>query len=279
MNILVTGANGFIGRHLAPRLRELGNVLTPRSFELNLLDENSVTRYLAEHPADYIVHLAAAGVRVSSDSPEQVAEDNVRMFDNLVMHRPSDCPVIVLGSGAEYDKRQAIRRVPESAWKEACPTDPYGRSKHEISRRIELLDNVSNLRVFGVFGPGEHPTRLPAYVLNCCRHNEDISLNQNVLFDYVYIDDLCDIITLFIKRNIHEKFVNITPDKSIYLGDMAHIIIENFQTYTGTITFCNTGLGLEYTGDNSLFHSIIHDFKFMDYESSIKNYIKESISI
>ena len=98
-NVLVTGAQGFIGSWLAERLLDGGaTVLVPRrpapeesrfslrglgerceSVQLDLLDLASVLRALDEHRVDTVFHLAARTVVSEADrSPLPVFEVNVR---------------------------------------------------------------------------------------------------------------------------------------------------------------------------------------------------------
>ena len=56
MKILITGASGMVGSYLS---KLLPKAFTPSSKELNLLDSNSVERYMKEHSFDYVIHLAA----------------------------------------------------------------------------------------------------------------------------------------------------------------------------------------------------------------------------
>ena len=273
--ILITGANGFIGKHLVSELRGTAGLLTPRSFELDLLDRKRVDAFFACHDIDFIVHSAASGVRITPDAAERIAADNLRMVENLTAHVSADCPMLVLGSGAEYDKSRPLCKIKEEEWLHAAPSDPYGKGKHAISRFILEHDNICNLRVFGIYGMHEHPSRLPAYVLAQCMANEDIVLNQNVVFDFIYVKDLCRIIRHFIEHGINEKFVNVCPDDSISIKDFAFLTAACFPEYTGNIFFRNEGMGREYTGNNALLRSLIKDFSFTSYNEGLRDYIQD----
>ena len=58
LNVLFTGAQGFIGRNILPLLEGKYNFFTPSRFELDLLDEKSVREYVELHKIDVIVHSA-----------------------------------------------------------------------------------------------------------------------------------------------------------------------------------------------------------------------------
>lgn len=82
MKILITGANGFIGRHLTQFLAQRHAMLTPTSGELDLTDAAAVSAYLDAHLADLVIHAASQGVRITPDAPDTVARDNVAMFQS-----------------------------------------------------------------------------------------------------------------------------------------------------------------------------------------------------
>lgn len=273
--ILITGANGFIGRHLVSELRDTAALLTPRSFELDLLDRKRVDAFFANYDIDFIVHGAASGVRVTPDAADWIASNNLHMVEHLSAHVSADCPMLVLGSGAEYDKRRPLCKVKEEEWLHSAPSDPYGRGKHAISRFILEHEHICNLRIFGIYGMYEHPSRLPAYVLSRCMANEDILLNQNVVFDFLYVKDLCRIIRHFIESGIQEKFVNACPDESISIKEFAELAASFFPDFPGRICFRNEGWGKEYTGSNTLLRSLIEGFAFTSYEEGLRDYIQD----
>lgn len=279
MKVLLTGSGGFIGRHLVAGLGTSMALLTPRSHELDLLDSKAVDAYLAAHGIDAIIHSAAQGVRITADSPEQVAEANLRMFENLAAHASASCPMLVLGSGAEYDKSRPLRKVEEGAWLEASPTDPYGRGKHAISRSILGRRHICNLRVFGIYGMHEHPSRLPAYVLAQCMKNEDILLNQDVIFDFLYVKDLCRILGRLLphirEHGVREKFLNACPDESISIRAFAELAASLFPDYTGRVRFRQGGMGMEYSGSNQKLRTLLGGFDFTSYRGGLLDYLAD----
>ena len=71
MNILLTGSGGFIGLHLKQYLGAKYNLFTPRSKDLNLLDESAVDNFFHQNKIDFIIHSAAAGVRITPDAKKE----------------------------------------------------------------------------------------------------------------------------------------------------------------------------------------------------------------
>ena len=259
-NILLTGSGGFIGSHLKKFLNDY-NLFTPRSYELNLLDEVETAKYLTQNNIEFIVHSAASGVRISpSASIDDVAKPNIQMFTNLAQ---SNIPMITIGSGAEYDKSRPLVCVKEENFGKFIPKDPYGYSKYLISKEIEKRDNILNLRLFGIYGYGEDSSRVTSCIVNAKLNNEKVILNQNGRFHFVWIDDFCKIIKHFVDHSSIEKFINVAPNESIEIVDLAKLLNVDFEVK-------KSGLNNEYTADNKKLLNEIGNFQFTTYEAGIK---------
>lgn len=276
-NILLTGSGGFIGSHIKSYLSNKFNLFTPRSFQLNLLDKDTVERFVENNNIEYIIHSASCGVRISPDATiDEVAKPNIEMFRNLAEVTSKDRPMITIGSGAEYDKSRPLCKIKESDFGKSVPKDPYGYSKYVISKIIEEKDNILNLRLFGIYGYGEDKSRVTSCIINSNIAKKTIILNQNVKFDFIYIEDFCRIVEYFINNMTDEKFLNVTPTESIEIVDLANIV-NRFSDYKSEIIVKNSGMNREYTGDNTKLLNIIKNFVFTSYEDGMKKFYEQSI--
>lgn len=268
-NILLTGSGGFIGIHVKNFLSEKFNLFTPRSFQLNLLDKNAVTEYVKENQIDFIIHSASCGVRISPDATiEEVAKPNIEMFKNLA---DLNLPMITFGSGAEYDKSRPLHKIKEENFGENIPQDPYGYSKYLISKEIEERENILNLRIFGIYGTGEDKSRVTSCIVNDNLAHRPILLNQNVVFDFIWIEDFCKIVEFFIENQTKEKFVNVAPTEIIEIVELAKIV-NDFSDFKSKIIVKKDGLNKEYTGDNSTLLKLMPDLKFTSYAEGMKKF-------
>ena len=181
------------------------------------------------------------------------------MFNNLAK---SELPMITIGSGAEYDKSKPLVNIKEEDFGKSVPKDPYGYSKYLISKEIEKRENILNLRLFGIYGFGEDPSRVTSCIVNAKIKNEPVILNQNVRFHFIWIDDFCKIVKYFVEHPTREKFLNVAPNESIEIIDFAKLL--------GVKTIIkNEGLNREYTADNSKLLSQICQFNFTDNKTGI----------
>lgn len=271
-NILLTGSGGFIGSHLKEYLQNKYNLFTPRSFELNLLDGLSVKKYIETNKINFIIHSASCGVRITADATiEDVAKPNLEMFNNLADCVNPNCPMITFGSGAEYDKSRPLHKIKEEDFGKSIPKDPYGYSKYLISKEIEKRENILNLRIFGIYGQGEDASRVTSCIITDNLNHRPITLNQNVVFDFIWIDDFCKIVEHFIEKPTKEKFINVSPTESIQIVDLANIV-NDFSDFKSEIIIKNKGLNKEYTGNNNKLIKEIKDIKFTSYKESMKNF-------
>lgn len=271
--LLITGASGFIGRYLSSYLRENREyeVYAPSSKELNLIDESSVKDYFRQKSFDIVIHTALYDyIRMNADKTK-VLSYNLRMYYNLLNCKEHYGKMIATGSGAEYDKRYPIAEVHEEEIGRSVPVDDYGLSKYIIGMDIEHQADIYNLRLFGVFGYGED--YLSKFISNaCCKalKNINISIRQNVYFDYIYVEDLCRLIEKFIeidKPKFHSY--NLCSGLKIDLLSIAEFISTEYMDYK-EIWVANKGLGREYSGNNSRIREELGSFKLSDWKTAVK---------
>ena len=266
-HLLLTGSGGFIGSHLKHHLREY-QLFTPRSFQLNLLDKTETSHYLQKNHIDFIIHSASCGVRIRPDATlEEVATPNIEMFHNLA---DSQIPMITIGSGAEYDKSRPLVRIKEEDFGKSIPQDPYGYSKYLISKEIEKREHILNLRLFGIYGFGEDPSRVTSCIIQAKIKQRSVVLNQNVRFHFIWIDDFCKIVKHFVQQSTREKFINVAPTQSIEIVELAKI--------AGVETIVkNPGLNKEYTADNSKLLAELQGFNFTSYQEGLDKFYRQQI--
>lgn len=168
MRVLITGAAGFAGVHLAEHLARSGHELfgvgrspeSPVDFDyttLDLMDAAAVTQAFERIDPEWVVHLAAdASVARSWEDPAGTLRNNLETTLN-VLTATRDARVLVAGSGEIYGPPQEI---PVTESHELRPQNPYAVSK----AAADLLagfhadghgQHVIRTRAFNHFGPGQ----------------------------------------------------------------------------------------------------------------------------
>ncbi len=172
--ILVTGASGFVGRHLLPILRtglpgvhliaasRRGPVRgADETISLDLLDESGFAR-LAALRLDAVVHLAAqAAVDASFADPQHTWRINllgtVALGEALLRHAPG--ALLLLASSAEVYglSFQSGEALDETA--KLQPANPYAASKAAADLAVAEMSlrglRTVRLRPFNQIGPGQ----------------------------------------------------------------------------------------------------------------------------
>lgn len=270
MKTLIIGSNGFIGRHLREHLAKHSTytLLTPSSNELNFVDEESVDAYMDTHQPDIIINCANRGGSRDSGN-ENVVHDNLRMFFNIVKHSDKVSKIIHFGSGAEYSKHKDIVNVKEDHADIMIPLDEYGFYKSVCSKFIENSNNNLNFRIFGCYG--EYENYEFRFISNAVVKNLlglPITINKNVYFDYLYINDLVKIVEYFLHNEAKHKIYNLTKGDKIDLVSLAQLINET-SDFQSEIKILNEGLNNEYSSDNSRLLHEIGGFNFTPHREAI----------
>jgi len=269
-NILITGSGGFVGGNLKKYFKDKYNLLTPRSFELDCVDKNAVKEYFEQNKIDFVIHCGTVGGARGVQDKDTTIEDNLKMVENILSSKQDDTKIILFGSGAMYGKSRPLHKVKESTIGDFEPLDLYGKSKMIIAEKIKNRKDVLCLNIFACYGYNEKSSRFPTYALTQNLKHEKIEINQNVIFDYLFIEDLCRIVEYFLENEPKfENIINVTPTKSVSLLEIAKIVNE-ISDFKSEITIKAETMGNEYTGDNSRLLEEIPDFKFTDMKSGLK---------
>ena len=267
--LLVTGGNGFIGRNIKEQMGSRYNILAPSHAELDLLYGFEVKKYFKSNEIDYVINGAnIGGNRKSCDT--DIVKKNVKMYLNLTTYGNFD-RIIQLGSGAEYDKSRSLNKISEYQFGEYIPEDDYGFSKYLISRCIGNREDAIGLRLFGIFGKYEDYEY--KFISNAIIKNLlglPIRINQNVVFDWLYINDFIRLLEDFIIQTPPYRFYNVTTPTSYDLVTIANIINEVSENQSKIIVE-NKGKNNEYTGNNDrLMERYNWNFKYTPMEQAIK---------
>ena len=188
--ILVAGAKGFIGSAITKYLLSEGfDVLPVSREECDLCDSKSVDALFSDNSITKIINCAAkTGFRNEAQTID-VFYENILIHENLSRH-PVDL-FISLGSGDEFDHGKEVLDAKESFLGTRIPESFYGFSKYVIAKRVKGNNSQVNLRLFGLFGPGESQDRFISGSIRNIFNGEPIRVYEDVFMDFFYVEDLC----------------------------------------------------------------------------------------
>lgn len=250
--LLITGGSGFIGRNLVEQFAGQYAISAPTHAEFDLMDSVSVHDYLEKEAFDVVLHCATHNAtRNSKQDTGLVLENNLRYFFNLARCNNLFGRMIYFGSGAEYDKPNVPVHVSEDFFGKYVPSDAYGFSKYIMALAAETACNIYNLVVFGCFGKYEDWEI--RFISNACAkavHGMDITIKQNVSFDYLYVNDLAVITRHFIEaKDPTFKRYNACTGSAVDLYALAELVRE-ISGKDIKIIVKREGMGREYSGSN-----------------------------
>jgi GDP-L-fucose synthase len=141
MKYVVTGAAGFLGRHLVPRLQAAGHTVAPlRSADCDLLRLDQVVDFLRRERPDRIIHSAAyyGGLGINGVEPATIYFRNITMGANLfeaARQVESVRKIAVVGTACSYPGRLENLMAEDDFW--AGPVhgsvENYGLTKKIMS--------------------------------------------------------------------------------------------------------------------------------------------------
>lgn len=197
--VLLTGATGFIGSHLARRLGALGaqvHVVSRRPPEdgqlwhaADLADTEATSRLIRSTRPDVVYHLASAvtGVRDVKAVLPTLSGNLAGAVNLMTAVAGTDTKVVLAGS------------IEEPRAGESVPQSPYAAAKWAATGYARMFHGlwdvpVSVLRVAMVYGPAQPDTTklLPYVIRSLLRYEPPLLSSGRRQVDWVYIDDVVD---------------------------------------------------------------------------------------
>ncbi|GBU26658.1 GDP-mannose 4,6 dehydratase [Treponema sp. R8-4-B8] len=257
MKALIIGAAGFVGRHLIIHLKSLGwEVSATRlpqeeikedvpNYELDILNQASISSLLDKIRPDYLFHLAAqSSVALSWEKPALTADINIKGAVNLlealrVMQNPPR--VLLIGSGEEYGyilpeelpiKENTLMR-PGNIY--ACTKVAQDLLGHVYAHAYKL--EIIMVRAFNHTGPGQIDTFATA---NFCKQIAEIEAglhppiiyvgNLSSMRDFTDVRDIVKAYALLIQKGRAGEAYNVGSGKAIAMQEVLEIALSLAKT-------------------------------------------------
>ena len=302
-NILILGSGGFIGKHLLNRLgknleiksnkqnicllkyeKNFTNNIVPKSidfYDLKLNQTKDILDLISKNKVSSIIHMASGLIPASSRSEfnkevEELINPSYEIFDLALK---LDIKTLFISSGGTVYGNN-------SNPKEGDRLDPvnfYGKSKLLLENYLRSLNQENFdyyiLRPSNVYGPFFNVNikqGLITNVIHSISNNKSIKVwgDGSAIRDYVYIDNLIDVISIFLKKCIPAGSYNVGSQIGHSVSEVIEVV-ENYFDKSATIDFLdNKNEGIKSNVlDISKLQSVI-EYKPYDLQYGIKQTIK-----
>lgn len=217
MNILITGATGFIGRHVAAALRAAGHQLTALGRpQYDLLDPQC---RFPTGPFDLGIHLAwyvEPGRYLDSPLNDQWVLASLRLAQTVACRR-----WLVAGTCFEY----TMRPEPLKETDPAEPTTRYARAKRTLFERwSHLTSELVWVRIFYQYGPWEDRRRLVPYIITSLLRGQRAELTEGAqVRDFLHVEDVGAAIATVATSDM-TGIVNIGSGTGVTVREIAQLI-------------------------------------------------------
>lgn len=267
LRLLITGAAGFIGSHLARELLEAGHHVhglddfsggwaerlptdAPFSFEeVDVSAPGTLARVLGEEgPFDALIHLAArVGVRSVLRDPEGCRASNLRGVREIVSALEAlpfeERPRVLAASSSEVYEHKAGPLVEGDATRDTSASGRWAYAASKL-RGEEILDEASalwaaerqpiHLRFFNVVGPGQDSETgmvLPTFA-ECALRGEALPVHGDgqQVRTFALVNEVARVLRQLIELNPSAGgALNIGGRARTTIGDLAQMVLDHAE--------------------------------------------------
>jgi len=259
--ILITGAAGFIGSHVAERLLERGDQVTGVDdfntyyepaikrrnvaqalvhpnytlHETDICDEPGIMDLFRQTRPEVVVHLAArAGVRPSLTDPNLYHRVNVIGSQHIL----DACRSIDLSHLVFASSSSVYGGCTEVPFREDNPVhrpiSPYAATKRMNELQAHVYShvyglNVTMLRFFTVYGPRQRPDMAIHKFTQLILNGEPVPVfgDGSSARDYTYIDDILDGVIKAVDKPFRYEIFNLGESHTTRLSELVDLIARH----------------------------------------------------
>ncbi|MFT6556170.1 NAD-dependent epimerase/dehydratase family protein [Sneathiella sp.] len=291
---LVTGATGYLGRHVMSRLLNegydvlaVGRTAAPQVsvrngltyFELDLQDTDAVSEFLAAHKPGHLVHLAweaTPGKFWHSPDNFNWVSASAHLLKNFV--EAGGERAMLAGSCAEYKWGAAPLHEERSP---RHPKTYYSASKcafHDMAQVIAKDISVVWGRVFFPYGPDEAAAKLVSHIYSTIK-NDEIPMFQipDRAIDLIHVADVATAFSRVLASDL-EGAVNIGSGVAMLPDEIAltcasalgkQDLIPALQKRASEVT-----ASVSVLGDIQRLQSVLNDADIRSFEQGLKSYLE-----
>jgi len=191
VKILITGAAGLVGSHLAQRLAREHEVVALKHSDLDITDEDAVRRRVAEANPELVVNCAVLQVDECEQDPAKARAVNTDGPRHLAA-AASDLGATIIQFSTQYAfPGEPVGRAPYTIQDEPRPINLYGKTKVDGEQAVRHACARSYvIRTSWVFGSGK--STFLCTVADDLRAGKRVRAIDDIWSSTTYVEDLID---------------------------------------------------------------------------------------
>lgn len=300
-NIILLGANGFVGKNVAEVLSEnkLSFVSASRTTGIDLRDSEQTSAFLSKHKPAFIINCAAhvGSLNYVTEQAANVISDNARMILGMYESVEKTCPkAIIINPIANCAYPAKADTFIEDQWWNGHlhrSVLSYGSTRRflwTVGESFQMQYGVRSiyLMVPNMYGPYDSTDPNKAHALNALisKFVKAQQANQQkieiwgtgiAIREWLYAKDFGQIVLKVLKNpnmlGLSEP-VNIAQNFGLSVKELVNVIQSTFN-YTGEIVWdaSKPDGAPKKVMDDRRFRKIFHEFKFTEFNEGIRHTI------
>lgn len=278
--IIITGANGFIGRYFIENFKEAESIIgitrkinknDPKKnmfLEIDLTQDN-FTKNLPKN-CETIIHMAQSSqYRNFPFGAEDMRKINIdstcKLLDWSIKNNIKN--FIFLSTANVYETSP----IKYKECSDLKPNSFYGLTKlcaENLALQYSKYLNIKILRLFTVYGPKQKRMLIPNMIENI-KNGKEITLanGKGPKFSPIFVNDVFKIINHILKLD-DSILCNVCGDEVFNLKQIIDIISENLKIEANIKK--NSTEEFNFSGNNHKLHCLIPELKLESFSKSIK---------